>query len=75
MNGEFQKINWDIHLEGRTWSRKEFDERWPLTPEKFELHDGKMFWLEEERIIHLLGMLLEQVGAEKAIESRKEEHE
>ena len=67
MSDEFPVIKWDIHLDGRTWNRSEFDERWPLTPEKFELSDGKMFWSEEERI-HLLGMLLEQVGAKKAVQ-------
>ncbi|MBF0343766.1 MAG: hypothetical protein HQL06_06000 [Nitrospirae bacterium] len=37
-----------------------------LTPEKFEMNDGKLFFEEEERI-NLLGLLLENVGIDKAI--------
>ena len=59
-------IKWDIHREGRTWTKEEFESRWACTPEKFELWDGKMLFYEEDRI-NLLGICLEQVGIDKAI--------
>jgi hypothetical protein len=40
--------------------------RWELTPEKFEMIDGKLFWDESERV-HLLAMLLENVGIDAAL--------
>jgi hypothetical protein len=41
-------------------------ERCELTPERFEMHDGKLFLSEEERLT-LLALLLENVGIDKAI--------
>lgn len=60
------QIVWDIRREGRAWSLDEIDVRWALTPEHFELIDGKMFFEEEQRI-HLLAMLLENVGIDAAV--------
>lgn len=60
-------VKWDIRLQGRVWNREEFEERWGQMPEKVELHEGKMFFSEEERL-HVLGMLIEHVGAEKAVQ-------
>ena len=53
---------WDIQLEGRAWNRDEARARWELTPEKFEMYEGKLFWSDEQRI-DLLGLLLENIGA------------
>ena len=53
---------WDIQLEGRAWSGEEARGRWELTPEKFEMYEGKLFWSDEQRI-DLLGLLLENIGA------------
>lgn len=42
-------------------------ERWERTPEKFEMFDGRLFGSEEERLM-LLGLLLENVGADRAVQ-------
>ncbi len=60
------ELNWDIRREGRAWTPEEFAVRWPLTPEKFELIDGKIFWSDDERL-NLLAMLLENVGIDAAV--------
>jgi len=59
-------MQWDIRRQGRAWTAEEAASRWRLTPEKFELIDGKLFWREEDRVA-LLAMLLEQVGIDGAI--------
>jgi hypothetical protein len=41
-------------------------ERWELTPEKMEMYEGKLLWYEEDRV-KLLGLLLENVGADRAV--------
>jgi hypothetical protein len=41
--------------------------RYELTPEKLEMIDGRLLWDDEERI-NLLGLLLENVGANRAVE-------
>ncbi len=56
---------WDIRREGRAWSDEGY-ERFALTPEKFEMIDGKLFWSDEERVT-LLAMLLENVGIDAAL--------
>jgi len=60
------KVKWDIRRTGRAWGRDEAGERFQLTPEKFEMIGGKLFWTEEDRI-NLLGLLLENVGVDEAI--------
>ena len=60
------KVDWDIRREGRSWSREEVRHRYDLSPEKIELIEGKLFWTEDERLI-MLGLLLENVGVDKAI--------
>ncbi|HZX47774.1 MAG: hypothetical protein A2Z47_11610 [Thermodesulfovibrio sp. RBG_19FT_COMBO_42_12] len=60
------EINWDIRREGREWSRDEAMDRWKLTPEKIEMHEGKIFWSDKERL-NMLGLLLENVGIDQAI--------
>jgi hypothetical protein len=59
-------MEWDIRREGRAWGGAEGLQRYSLTPEKFELFDGKLFWSEEDRV-KLLGLLLENVGADRAV--------
>lgn len=57
---------WDIRREGREWAEDEGYARFVLTPEKFEMIDGKLFWSDEERVT-LLAMLLENVGIDAAL--------
>jgi hypothetical protein len=61
------EIRWDIRREPRAWSPEEMDVRWPLTPEHFESIDGKLFFEDAQRL-HLLAMLLENVGIDAAIQ-------
>lgn len=58
-------VEWDIRREGRAWE-DEADDRWNLTPEKFEMWEGKLFWSDHQRLL-LLGLLLENVGADAAV--------
>lgn len=60
------RVAWDIRRSGRAWSGDEADARWQLTPEKFEMWDGKAFFDENQRRL-LLGLLLENVGVDAAI--------
>ena len=60
------EIQWDIRREGRAWRGEEARERYNLTPEKFEMDEGKLFWSDEERVA-LLGLLLENVGVDRAV--------
>ncbi len=59
-------VDWDIQLEGRAWVGEEAMARYQLTPEKFEMYKGKLFWDDEERMA-LLGCLLENLGAARAV--------
>lgn len=43
-----------------------------LTPEKLEMHNGEILWSDEDRI-NLLGLLLENVGADRAGAARDPE--
>ena len=56
---------WDIRREGRKWDG-EAQERFALTPEKFEMWDGKLFFDDAERVT-MLALLLENVGADRAV--------
>jgi hypothetical protein len=57
----------DIRGRGRAWRSGEAMARWNLlTPEKFEMIDGRLFWDAETRI-KLLAALLENVGADTAV--------
>ncbi len=58
-------IDWDIRREGRRWSHEEFDQRIYQAPEKIEFVDG-IFASERERL-NVLGMLLENLGIDRAI--------
>ena len=58
--------DWDIRREGRAWEGDEARQRYELTPEKMEMYEGKLLWYEEDRV-KLLGLLLENVGADRAV--------
>jgi hypothetical protein len=58
--------DWDIRREGRAWSEEEFDQRVDLRPEKLEVWEGKLLVEDEERVL-LLGLLLENLGADVAV--------
>ena len=58
-------IVWDIRREGRRWSHEEFDQRTYQAPEKIEYVDG-IFASDRQRLI-VLGMLLENLGIDRAI--------
>lgn len=60
------EVKWDIRRKGRAWSGEEAWQRYELTPEKIEMIEGKLFWTEEDRL-RMLGLLLENVGIDKAI--------
>lgn len=57
--------DWDIRRKGRAWG-SEAMRRFELAPEKLEMHRGKLLWSEKDRV-HLLGLLLENVGADRAV--------
>jgi hypothetical protein len=59
-------IPWDIRNEGRAWTKDEAFDRYSLGPEKFEMVDGKLLWSDEDRET-LLALLLENVGADRAV--------
>ena len=59
-------VKWDIRKEGRAWTGDEAMQRFELTPEKFEMYRGRLFWSDEDRL-NLLGLLLENVGAAQAV--------
>ena len=58
-------IDWDIRREGRRWSHEEFDQRTYQAPEKIE-YVGGIFASDRERL-NVLGMLLENLGIDRAI--------
>jgi hypothetical protein len=58
-------IDWDIRREGRPWSHDEFDQRIYEAPETIEFVDG-IFASDRERL-NVLGMLLENLGIDRAI--------
>jgi hypothetical protein len=66
------KPKWDIRNEGRSWRGDEAWDRYQLTPEKFEMIDGKLLWSDEDRET-LLALLLENVGAGRAVQLGKPE--
>ena len=60
------QVRWDIRREGRAWTGDEACGRWELTPEKFEMDGGKLFWDETQRLT-LLALLLENLGVDQAV--------
>jgi len=61
------KVSWDIRNKGRAWVAEEILGRYELTPHKIEIIEGKLLWSEEDRE-KLLGLLLENVGADRAVQ-------
>lgn len=59
-------IAWDIRRAGRAWKGEEARARFALTPEKFEMMEGRLFFSHRERLL-LLGLLLENVGIDQAL--------
>jgi len=60
-------IAWDIHREGRAWTRDEITSRIDALLElKFEVSRGRLFWSDETRRM-VLAMLLENVGLDAAV--------
>ncbi len=59
-------VAWIIGRTGRRWVGNELRERVDLLPEKFEVIDGELLWSDEERLA-MLGVILEQVGADQAV--------
>jgi hypothetical protein len=59
-------IVWDIRREGRPWTEEEAMARYDLTPERFEMYEGRLFWSERDRLL-VLGLVLENVGADQAV--------
>jgi hypothetical protein len=60
------KTEWKIGNAGRAWVGDEARHRHRLTPEKLEMVGGKLLWTDEDRET-LLGLLLENVGADSAV--------
>lgn len=59
--------DWEIRNEGRSWGPDEAWDRYQRTPEKIEMFEGKLFWTDEDRV-NMLGLLLELVGADRAVQ-------
>jgi hypothetical protein len=62
-------IDWDFRRAGRRWSHEEFDQRIYQAPEKIEYVNG-IFASQRERL-NVLGMLLENLGIDRAIQFGK----
>jgi hypothetical protein len=60
------ELNWDIRRQGRRWQLSEIPSRREWRPEKIEMIEGKLFWSEQDRLL-MLGLLLENVGVDKAV--------
>src|SRR5258706_14377391 len=58
--------DWKIQRKGRQWVSGEAMKRYYMTPEKIEMIRGKLFWCERDRV-KMLGLLLENIGADKAV--------
>ena len=61
-----REVDWNIQRAGRAWKGEEATRRWDLTPEKLEMWDGKVLFEDEDRVL-LLGLLLENLGADAAV--------
>jgi hypothetical protein len=64
-------VEFEIHLEGRRWTPEEIESKWrqahETIPERLELIEGKVFLGDEQRIT-MLGWMLEQLGADVAVQ-------
>jgi hypothetical protein len=57
---------WDIRNEGRAWGKDEAWARFVLTPEQIEMVKGKLLSRQDRET--LLALLLENVGADRAVQ-------
>jgi hypothetical protein len=57
--------DWDIRREGRRWTKEEAERRLYQAPEKIEFAGG--IFVGEDQRLTVLGMLLENLGIDKAI--------
>jgi hypothetical protein len=62
-------LPWNIHREGRRWTREEAECRLYQAPEKIEFVGG-IFSSERERLT-VLAMILETMGIDKVVEFGK----
>lgn len=60
------RVIWDIRREGRSWSSAEMDLRRSVRPDRNEVIEGRLYWTEEDRL-NMLALLLENVGADRAV--------
>jgi hypothetical protein len=60
------RTKWDIRREGRAWRGGEGMKRFTSAPNKIEMIGGKLFSSDEDRVT-MLGLLLENVGADAAV--------
>jgi hypothetical protein len=60
-------VDWDIRNEGRSWQKGEALDRYFMTPSKFEMVGGKILHSDAEQET-LLGLLLENVGEDRAVQ-------
>ena len=58
-------VTWDIRRDGHAWGGEAMS-RYQMTPEKTEMLNGTLYATEEERLT-MLALLLENVGADKAV--------
>lgn len=58
-------VAWDIRRDGHAWGDEAMS-RYAMTPEKTEMVAGRLYGTEEERLT-MLALLLENVGADKAV--------
>ncbi len=58
-------VTWDIQRGGRAWGGEAIS-RYQMTPEKTEMVGGRLYGTEEERLT-MLALLLENLGADKAV--------
>jgi hypothetical protein len=61
------KRKWDIRGQGRSWNKDECWQRFELLPERFEMIRGELLLSNKDRE-NLLGVVLELVGADRAVE-------
>lgn len=57
---------WDFRREGRRWKGPEAFARFDLTAEKTEMHEGQLYWSDEDRL-NMLCLLLENVGIDRVV--------
>ena len=65
VDGEPVDPPWELHRAGRAWNDEAW-KRYMLKPRKLEMVDGKLLDSDEDREL-LLGLLLENIGADRAV--------